>query len=197
MECMPLQNEPKSWIALCSHSLWTRNWSIDDPSSTQQPIVKWDIHTSQKWNANQSSEDSSTPRSQLSSLVAVLSFKTKITNGNFEGGKFKCLIRIGLVMNITQVPKKFELCFKICLPLNSYYHDPRPWSNQWLLVFLREGDDIALPQSGQIQGRQQLTSPPLAKPRHFLCHPWTYAALDFGFQRLQAKFPVPPGLTGR
>ena len=28
--------------------------------------------------------------------------------------------------------------------------------------------------SGQIQGRQQLTSPPLAKPRHFLCHPWTY-----------------------
>ena len=59
-----------------------------------------------------------TPRSQLSSLVAVLSFKTKITNGNFEGGKFKCLIRIGLVMNITQVPKKIVLCFKICLPLN-------------------------------------------------------------------------------
>ena len=28
--------------------------------------------------------------------------------------------------------------------------------------------------SGQIQGRQQLTFPPLAEPRHFLCHPWTY-----------------------
>ena len=29
--------------------------------------------------------------------------------------------------------------------------------------------------SGQIQGRQQLMSPPLARPRHFMCHQWTYA----------------------
>ena len=54
------------------------------------------------------------------------------------------------------------------------YHDPRPWSNQWLLVFLRECDDIALPQSGQIQGRQQLTSPKVAEPGYFCVKSETY-----------------------
>ena len=75
-----------------------------------------------------------------------------------------------------------------CAAVTSY-HDPRPWSNQWLLVFLRWCGNTVLPQSGQIQGRQQLTSPPLDKPGHFLCHPWTFGVLINRSSNFLKNFP--------
>ena len=71
------------------------------------------------------------------------------------------------------------LCFVfnlwVCLLFSQEYadhltmiHGRGQSSGFWF--FLKWCDNIAPLQSGQIQGRQQLTSLPLAKPRHFLCH---------------------------
>ena len=69
------------------------------------------------------------------------------------------------------------------------YHDPRPWSNQWLLVFLRWCGNTVLPQSRQIQGRQQLTSPTLTEPGYFCGKSETY-----GCSRIVTQFSSHGGL---